>query len=120
MEHRCGYRRTVDVSVIIRSQAGLTGKGRICEVSASGARLISALPLTLESTVLVQFSVRLDTGRTDRRSLAAEVVRQTEDGFGLEWTEFAPEAVRVLYAPAVDFASSPPRVPARYGRMRRR
>jgi hypothetical protein len=35
-------------------------------------------------------------------TLEAEVVRQTDTGFALEWAEFAPEAARALYAPRFD------------------
>src|SRR5262245_61809152 len=30
MEHRCGYRRAVNVSVTVRTRAGLAGKATLC------------------------------------------------------------------------------------------
>ena len=98
MEHRCGYRRAVNVPVVVRAAGGLVGRCTLCEISASGARLATSLPLPLESLVEIRFaSVR---GARGGVTIEAEVVRRTENGFGLEWTEFAPEAARSLFAPA--------------------
>jgi hypothetical protein len=80
----------------------LAGQGSLCEVSLSGARLDCTLPLSLSSVVLVQFAVRYADGSPKRVTLEAEVVRQTDTGFALEWAEFAPEAARALYAPRFD------------------
>ena len=93
MEHRCGYRRAVNVSVVVRTTGGLVGKAILSDVSASGAHLISPLPL-VPGTLL---RVRLENARGERFSIEAEVVRGTASGFGLEWTEFAPEAARSLF-----------------------
>lgn len=93
MEHRCGYRRAVNVSVVVRTTGGLVGKAILSDVSASGAHLISSLPL-IPGTLL---RVRLENARGERFSIEAEVVRGTANGFGLEWTEFAPEAARNLF-----------------------
>jgi hypothetical protein len=101
MEHRCGFRRIVNVAVMVRTRGGLAGKGVLCEVSASGARLVSSLPLPLQSAVLVQFDLCPAGGRRRRATLEAEVVRPTQTGYGLEWTEFAPETARALYGPPV-------------------
>jgi hypothetical protein len=95
MEHRCGYRRAVNVSVVVRTTGGLVGKALLSDVSASGAHLISSLPL-IPGTLL---RVRLENARGERFSIEAEVVRGTANGFGLEWTEFAPEAARNLFNP---------------------
>lgn len=101
MEHRCGYRRPVNVAVMLRTRGGLADKGILCEVNASGARLVSSLPLALQSAVLVQFDRCSEGGQRRRATIEAEIVRPTETGYGLEWTEFAPEAARALYAPPV-------------------
>ena len=99
MEHRCGYRRAVNVPVIVRTSGGLVGKARLAEVSASGARLVTSLPLIPETLVSLRMELH-DGERRERLTLEAEVVRRTESGFGLEWTDFAPEAARCLFAPA--------------------
>jgi hypothetical protein len=105
MEHRCGYRRIVNVPVRVRTRGGLAGQATLCEVSLSGARLVSSVPLPILSTVLVQFAVRRAEGPPQRVTLEAEVVRQTDTGFALEWVEFAPDAARALYAPSLDAAT---------------
>jgi hypothetical protein len=102
MEHRCGYRRAVNVSVTLRTQEGLMGTAILCEVSASGARLATSLPLSVHSIVCVQFAVRRPSGPPKRETLEAEVVRSTPTGFAVEWTEFAPEAARAFYAPLLN------------------
>ena len=99
MEHRCGYRRVVDVPVRIRSREGVAGQAILREVSLSGARLECSLPLPALATVLVQFALRHAANAPKRVRIEAEVVRRTDTGFALEWTEFAPEAVRALYRP---------------------
>jgi hypothetical protein len=106
MEHRCGYRRTVNVSVLVSTRGGLTGKGTLCEVSVSGGRLTSSLPLPLHGVVVVQ--VGGSRRQQPSQQIEAEVVRRTDTGFGLEWTDFAPEAVRALFASAgAEIGASP-------------
>jgi hypothetical protein len=103
MEHRCGFRRIVNVPVRVRTRSGLASQATLCEVSLSGARLVCSLPLPMNSSVLVQFAVRrADSTVPKRVTLEAEVVRSTDTGFALEWLEFAPEAARALYAPQLD------------------
>src|SRR5262245_54932820 len=102
MEHRCGHRRAVEVAVIIRTRAGLAGRATVCDVSASGARVDTTLPLGLHSVVLLQFTAKEEGKSRQRVTLEAEVVRLTDSGFGIEWAEFAPEGARILYAPHVD------------------
>lgn len=82
--------------MIIRTQAGLIAKGTLCEVSVSGARLIVTAPLSVHSVVLVQFADPHSPALRMRAVLEAEVVRKTETGIAVEWSEFAPEAVRDL------------------------
>ena len=94
MEHRCGYRRAVNVSVVVRTASGLVGKALLSDISASGAHLISSLPLIPETLIRVRF----ENARGERFSIEAEVVRGTTNGSGLEWTEFAPECARELFA----------------------
>lgn len=102
MEHRCGYRRSVNVAVIIRTRGGVAGKAIVSDVSASGALVTTSLPVATHAVVFVQFDVARSDGRYRRVNIEAEVVRLTNGGFGLEWTEFAPEAVREFYAQQID------------------
>jgi hypothetical protein len=83
--------------VIIRTRAGLVAKGTLCEASLSGARLIVTVCLPVHSVILIQFA---DSGsRTSRMRVAleAQIVRKTDTGIAVEWSEFAPEAVRDLW-----------------------
>ena len=99
MEHRCGFRRAVTTPVILRTREGVAGTAILCEVSATGARLASTLPVSIHSIVYVQFAVHRPPRPPRRETLAAEVVRSTSAGFAVEWIEFAPAAVRALYTP---------------------
>jgi hypothetical protein len=97
MEHRHGHRRAVDVPVTVSTRTGLAGTGRIEEASASGARLETALPLRLHSVIVLSLAA-LDARHLKHLKLEAEVVRRTESGFGIEWTQFAPSRLRVLHS----------------------
>jgi hypothetical protein len=110
MEHRCGYRRAVNVPVILRTRVGLVGRAIVSDVSASGAFVSTSLPIAVHAVVVVQFDVPEVDGRTRRVNLEAEIVRHTPTGFGLEWTEFAPAAVRELYAAHSEHGLEMPRV----------
>jgi hypothetical protein len=119
MEHRCGNRKVVNALVLIRSRAGVVGQATLCEVSASGAKLVSSLPLAIHSVVVVQIAPR-ETQRGRQIEVEAEVVRRTESGFAVEWIDFAPEAFRLLYS-AADSASSQiqSQTPQKHPRSRR-
>ena len=95
MEHRHGHRAAVDVEVTVRTRAGLIGSGRINEASSSGARLQISLPLRVHSVISLTL-VRHRYPGPQRLKLEAEVVRRTDRGFGIEWTEFAPGLLRTL------------------------
>jgi hypothetical protein len=109
MEHRCGYRRAVNVPVILRTRLGLAGRAIISDLSASGAFVSTSLPVAVHAVVVVQFDVQGTDGRARRVNVEAEIVRHTTTGFGLEWTEFAPAAVRELYAAHFESSQELPR-----------
>jgi hypothetical protein len=104
MEHRCGYRRTVNVSVVVRTTSGLVGKALLSEISASGAHLVTSLPLTLETLIRVRF----ENERGERFSVEAEIVRGTATGFGLEWSDFAPECMRCFFVGTDEASAAEP------------
>lgn len=103
MEHRWGLRRSVEVNVIIQTRTGVVGKGTLSDVSASGGRVASSLPVRVQSTVLVELKIR--TARATLRSFVveAEIIRHTETGFALEWVQFAPKGVRALLSPQPEY-----------------
>lgn len=96
MEHRCGNRKSVDARVTIRTRSGLVTRGILQNVSASGALVISPLPLPLHTTVFVQIEATDGHGPFCRVALAGEISRVTDDGFAIEWAEFAPHTLRAI------------------------
>ena len=95
MEHRWGHRREISRAVHLGTRSGVAARGRISNVSISGAFVVSSLPASLYSYVEVRFTAMLDGKRT-RMAVEGQVVRKEAGGFGVEWCEFAPEAVRAL------------------------
>jgi hypothetical protein len=95
MEHRWGHRREISRVVHLGTRSGLAARGRISNVSISGAFVISPLPVSLFSYVEVQFIAMLN-GKRIKMVLEAQVVRKDAAGFGVEWCELAPEVVRAL------------------------
>jgi PilZ domain len=95
MEHRWGHRREISRAVHLGTRSGVAARGRISNVSISGAFVVSALPASLYSYVEVRFTAMLD-GKRARMAVEGQVVRKEGGGFGVEWCEFAPEAVRAL------------------------
>jgi hypothetical protein len=73
----------------------LAARGRISNVSISGAFVVSPLPVSLFAYVEVQFKAMVQ-GKRATMTVEGQVVRKEGAGFGIEWCEFAPEAVRAL------------------------
>jgi hypothetical protein len=100
MEHRWGHRHQINRGVQLETRAGVISRGRVTDVSISGAFVVTPLPIPLFSYVHVQFTGTLDGKRT-RMAVEGQVVRKGDGGFGVEWCEFAAEAIRALIlAPA--------------------
>jgi len=99
MEHRWGNRHEISSPVHLGTRNGIAARGRICNVSISGAFVESPLPVSLFSDVRVQFTTLLE-GKRMMTTVEGQVVRKDATGFGIEWRELAPEAVRVLVARA--------------------
>ena len=95
MEHRWGHRREISRAVHVGTRSGLAARGRISNISISGAFVVSPLPVSLFSHVVVQFTAMVE-GRRTKMVVEGQVVRKEGAGFGMEWSEFAPEAVRAL------------------------
>jgi hypothetical protein len=95
MEHRWGHRREVSRAVHIGTRSGSVAQGRIANVSISGAYVVSPHPVSLFSYVQLQFTAMLHGKRTTT-AIEGQVVRKDASGFGVEWSEFAPEPVRAL------------------------
>ena len=67
---------------------GFVAEGFIVNISASGALVLSDLPVAVSTRVLL----RLPTDQT----LRAQVIRAVHGGFAIEWEEFSPSEVRTL------------------------
>ena len=95
MEHRWGQRREVSRAVHLRTRGGLVARGRLVNVSLSGAFIVSPLPGTVSSHIEVRFTTVV-AGRRATLSVVAEIVRKDVSGFAVEWPEFACQAARAL------------------------
>jgi len=107
MEHRWGHRHQISRAVQLGTRSGLAARGRICNVSISGAFVVSALPVSLFSHLEVQF-VAMMHGKRATMTVEGQVVRKEHGGFGIEWSEFAPDAVRALVTVPPFRTSEPP------------
>ena len=93
MEHRWGHR--VCCHIPVRVECAFHGQfGAIAEnLSLSGVYLRIGKFGPLPSTILIRFETAIAAPRM-RRRIVAHVIRQTPEGIGLEWTDFAPLAIR--------------------------
>jgi len=107
MEHRWGHRHEISRAVHLGTRSGLAARGRITNVSISGAFVVSPLPVSLFSYVELKFTVMVH-GKRAAMTLEGQVVRKEREGFGIEWSEFAPEAVRGLVTVPPFRATEPP------------
>jgi len=83
MEHRFGQRFRCGSAVRVSSGSSLTGRGRLVNVSLSGAFLETALDLPLLATI----SIARDGNCPRDVELLASVVRKDSRGVGVEWCE---------------------------------
>jgi hypothetical protein len=104
MEHRWGQRKTAHQPVRLLTVGGIVAHGYIVNVSISGSFVKTPLPAPVLSTIQIAL-----VGEKRRahvfRAVAAQVVRRTSEGLGLEWCEQMPEIVEALAtAPSYDIA----------------
>lgn len=88
MEHRWGPRRPCRARVCVSAGGGITGIGRLRDVSMSGAFLETALPLPIFAQLAV--AVLRDDGATHQLEFSAVVVRHDQNGVGIEWCDPNP------------------------------
>jgi hypothetical protein len=94
MEHRWGERIRMDVPVQV-SVDRVTGiRGRMRNLSLSGALLRIDADLRLHA--LIEVSVELPQSSQPPAVLHAHVSRKREEDVGVEWCEFAPVVVKDL------------------------
>jgi hypothetical protein len=118
MEHRWGRRARVDMGITLHPGFGAVARGRLTNVSLSGALVRTEMRLPTFTRVVVELPSQdsnPESGDGAAAMLGAYVVRDAPDGFGLEWTEFSPPAIAaLLYRAAAGRSSRTP------GRSRRR
>jgi len=85
MEHRWGLRRPCRARVNVSAGSGVAGRGRLRDVSLSGAFLETAAPLALFKTLTV--AVLNDATPALPLEFRAVVVRKGDGGVGIEWCE---------------------------------
>jgi hypothetical protein len=92
MEHRWGERLEVDLAVRLGSRPYAVRTGRLIDVSVSGANIAIGADLRVLSRVQVALVL---PGRFAHATpvISAYVTRRHRDGVGVEWFEFAPQAV---------------------------
>ena len=95
MEHRWGRRQPINLMVRFFAMSGMTGVGRLLNISSSGAFL--ATTATLRPLSLVYLEPAAATfWEIQSRRIAASVVRQDALGVGIEWCEAAAETTSVV------------------------
>jgi hypothetical protein len=113
MEHRWGERFAVDIAVRLGSKPYAVRTGRLADVSMSGGNILVGVDLRLLSRVQVALVL---PGRFAHATpvVSAYVVRKHRHGVGIEWCEYAPQAVvELLRSPAVGSRRRAPRWPTR-------
>ncbi len=95
MEHRWGERFAVDVAVRLGTRPYSVRTGRLLDVSVSGGNIAIGTDLRVLSRVQIALVL---PGRFAQATplISAYVARRHRDGVGVEWCEFAPEAVLEL------------------------
>ena len=73
---------------------GFAADGCIVNLSASGALLLTDLPICVNTRVMLQLPRQPDQSADPL--VRAEVVRVVHGGFAIEWDEFSPPQVRTL------------------------
>jgi hypothetical protein len=93
-ESRWGDRVRVDIPIHVSANALTGGDACMKNLSLSGALVKADVDLGLHA--LIQVSIRLLSPSPRVAAIAAYVSRKTEGGVGVEWCEFAPNAVKDL------------------------
>jgi hypothetical protein len=91
MEHRLGTRHAIDLEVYLRTWGStVSARGRLKDLSVSGAFIVTQLPCRQFLQVAVQM---VPAGQLRRNCVPVEglITRVTEEGIGIEWEELQPE-----------------------------
>jgi hypothetical protein len=107
MEQRWGERLLVNVPVRVSAHAFSVRDGRLTDLSVSGGHL--EVDMDLRAGARVEVLVVLPyRSKHEAPAVYGYVTRKYRDGFGIEWCEFAPDAVAELLRLAVRHPYSAP------------
>ena len=102
MEHRWGERILMDMPVQVSADQVAGIRGRMRNLSLSGALLRINADLRLHA--LIEVSLELPQPSQSPAILLAHVARKREEDVGIEWCEFAPIVVKdLLRSPSMRF-----------------
>jgi hypothetical protein len=99
LEHRWGDRVRVNIPVHVEVAASSAGDGCMKNLSLSGALMKSDCDLRLYSFIEVRIALPPPSSRI--AVIRAHVSRKVEEGFGIEWHEFAPSIIKDLVRSAL-------------------
>jgi hypothetical protein len=85
MEHRWGQRMSCQARVRLSGSAGISGAGRVRDISSSGAFIETALDLPVYARI--ELLVLGNRSAAHAVELTATVARVDRDGIGIEWCE---------------------------------
>jgi hypothetical protein len=91
MEHRLGTRHAIDLEVYLRTWGStVSAKGRLKDLSVSGAFVTTLLPCQAMLHIAVQI---VPGGQLRRNCVPVEglITRVAAEGIGVEWDELQPE-----------------------------
>jgi hypothetical protein len=95
MDNRLGERIPLQLAIrVVSTRPRTTGIGLLKNLSRSGALIVNC---ELQLFSLIHVVLESDPGsKQAEEPVAAYVTRVCNDGFGVEWCEFAPPAVAAL------------------------
>jgi hypothetical protein len=97
MEHRWGARVAVDLAVRLTApHPFVVRSGRLKNFSLSGALISTTYPFRVLSKIQVVLDSPLRP-RHDAPVIVAHILRKLPDGIGVEWGEFSPAAINLLW-----------------------
>jgi PilZ domain len=99
LEHRWGERIRVNIPVRVEVAATSAADGCMKNLSLSGALMNSDCDLRLYS--LIEVSIALPPPFSRTTVIKAHVARKFNEGFGIEWHEFAPNIIKDLVRSAL-------------------
>ena len=93
-EHRGGERVSLNIPVRVAAQTLVGIGGRLKNISLSGALLSANVDLRLNS--IIEICIKLPPPAPRDAVITAHVRRKAKQDVGVEWSEFAPTAVKEL------------------------